>query len=39
MKYNKRLNWLTSFYGQVASIFPVIVAAPRYFAGIVRSET
>ncbi len=35
MKYNKRLNWLTSFYGQVAGIFPIIVAAPRYFAGIV----
>jgi putative ATP-binding cassette transporter len=35
MKYNKRLNWLTSFYGQVASIFPIIVAAPRYFAGVI----
>ena len=35
MKYNKRLNWLTSFYGQVASVFPMIVAAPRYFAGAV----
>lgn len=33
MKYNKRLTWLTVFYGQVASIFPIIVAAPRYFAG------
>lgn len=35
MRYNKRLNWLTSFYGQIASVFPIIVAAPRYFAGIV----
>ncbi len=35
MKFNKRLNWLTSFYGQVASIFPIIVASPRYFAGVV----
>ena len=35
MKYNKRLNWLTSFYGQVAHVFPIIVAAPRYFAGAV----
>ncbi len=35
MKYNKRLNWLTSFYGQVAAIFPLIVASPRYFAGLV----
>ncbi len=35
MRYTKRLNWLTSFYGQVATIFPIIVAAPRYFAGVV----
>jgi vitamin B12/bleomycin/antimicrobial peptide transport system ATP-binding/permease protein len=33
MKYNKRLTWLTSFYGQAATIFPYIVAAPQYFAG------
>jgi putative ATP-binding cassette transporter len=33
MKYNKRLTWLTSFYGQAAVIFPYIVAAPQYFAG------
>jgi vitamin B12/bleomycin/antimicrobial peptide transport system ATP-binding/permease protein len=33
MKYNKRLSWLTSFYGQAAQIFPIIVAAPHYFAG------
>jgi putative ATP-binding cassette transporter len=33
MKYNKRLTWLTSFYGQAAAIFPYIVAAPQYFAG------
>jgi putative ATP-binding cassette transporter len=33
MKYNKRLTWLTVFYGQAASIFPLVVAAPRYFAG------
>src|SRR5262245_4195649 len=31
MKYNKRLTWLTSFYGQAAVIFPYIVAAPQYF--------
>jgi vitamin B12/bleomycin/antimicrobial peptide transport system ATP-binding/permease protein len=36
MKYNKRLNWLTSFYGQAAIIFPLIVAAPPYFAGTVQ---
>ncbi len=27
------LNSLTAGYGQVASIFPIVVAAPRYFAG------
>ena len=33
MKYNKRLTWLTSFYGYAANIFPFIVTAPQYFAG------
>src|SRR5262245_4972681 len=33
MKYNKRLTWLTSFYGQAAAVFPYIVAAPQYFLG------
>ena len=33
MKYNKRLNSLTSFYGQAALIFPYVAAAPQYFAG------
>ena len=36
MKYNKRLAWLTSFYGQAAAIFPIIVAAPQYFAGKIQ---
>ena len=29
----KFLNALTAGYGQVASVFPIVVAAPRYFAG------
>jgi putative ATP-binding cassette transporter len=29
----KFLNALTAGYGQVASVFPLVVAAPRYFAG------
>jgi putative ATP-binding cassette transporter len=33
MTYNKRLTWLTSFYGQAAVIFPYVAAAPQYFAG------
>ncbi|WP_255989891.1 ABC transporter ATP-binding protein/permease [Chitinolyticbacter albus] len=28
----KRLAWFTSFWGQLAIIFPMLVAAPRYFA-------
>jgi len=33
MKRQKQLGWFQSFYGQVAIIFPYIVAAPSYFAG------
>jgi putative ATP-binding cassette transporter len=29
----KRLIWAQSFYGQLAVIFPFVVAAPRYFDG------
>ena len=29
----KYLNSLIAGYGQVASVFPIVVAAPRYFAG------
>jgi putative ATP-binding cassette transporter len=36
MKYNKRLTWLTAFYGQAALIFPIVVAAPQYFAGQIQ---
>ncbi|MDE2516017.1 MAG: ABC transporter ATP-binding protein/permease [Rhodospirillales bacterium] len=33
MRQTKRLNALVSGYGQLAAIFPIVVAAPRYFAG------
>lgn len=33
MKKQKQITWFTSFYGQVAIIFPFVVAAPRYFSG------
>ena len=33
MRQIKRLTALTAGYDQVASVFPIIVAAPRYFAG------
>jgi putative ATP-binding cassette transporter len=33
MLKTKQLGWFQSFYGQVAIIFPFVVAAPRYFSG------
>jgi putative ATP-binding cassette transporter len=33
MKRRKKLNWRTSGYNQVAIIYPVLMAAPRFFAG------
>jgi putative ATP-binding cassette transporter len=33
MKYTKRMTFVLSIYGQIAIIFPIMVASPRYFAG------
>ncbi len=33
MKRQKLLTWFSSGYGQIAIIFPFVVAAPRYFTG------
>jgi len=33
IKAQKSLIWFTSFFGQAAVIFPMIIAAPRYFSG------
>lgn len=33
MKYSKRLTFVLSIYAQIAIIFPLVVASPRYFAG------
>jgi putative ATP-binding cassette transporter len=33
MYKQKQLNWFTSFYGQVAIIFPYLMVAPRFFSG------
>ncbi|SDI47727.1 ABC transporter ATP-binding protein/permease [Paraburkholderia phenazinium] len=33
MKYTKRLSFVMSFYSNIAFIFPLIVAAPKYFTG------
>ncbi len=36
MKCQKRLTWFTSSYTQVAIIFPILVAAPRFFSGAIQ---
>ena len=36
MKRQKLFTWYSSFYGQMAIIFPILVAAPRYFAGQIK---
>ncbi|OZI18512.1 hypothetical protein CAL26_12355 [Bordetella genomosp. 9] len=33
MRYTKRLVFANSIYSQIAVIFPLVAAAPRYFAG------
>ena len=33
MKYTKRLTFITTFYRQAALVFPLVLAAPQYFAG------
>jgi putative ATP-binding cassette transporter len=35
MVKTKQLNWFQSFYGQLAIIFPFVVAGPRFFAGTI----
>jgi vitamin B12/bleomycin/antimicrobial peptide transport system ATP-binding/permease protein len=35
MKTQKRLTFLTAGYGQLAAVFPILVAAPRYFSGAI----
>lgn len=36
MKSQKRLTWFTAGYGQLAIIFPILMAAPRYFSGAMQ---
>jgi len=35
MKRQKQLTWFISGYGQLAVIFPFVVAAPRFFSGAI----
>ncbi len=36
IRNQKNLTWFNSFFGQAAIIFPLIVAAPRYFSGAIQ---
>jgi len=36
MRRQKKITWLRSGYGQIAIIFPYVVAAPRYFSGAMQ---
>ena len=36
IKTQKNLIWFTNFFAQVASVFPLIVAAPRFFSGAIQ---
>ena len=39
MQYTKRYGFVVNFYGQIADIFPIVVASPRYFAGALSFGT
>lgn len=39
VKAQKNLVWFTSFFRQAAVVFPLIVAAPRYFSGAIELGT
>lgn len=39
MRVGRRLNVSSNFYGQFAIIFPIMVAAPRYFSGAIQLGT
>jgi putative ATP-binding cassette transporter len=39
MRAQKQLNWFQYFYGQAGGIFPILVIAPRYFAGVIDFGT
>ncbi|NPT45632.1 ATP-binding cassette domain-containing protein [Paraburkholderia sp. 1N] len=39
MKYTRRYSFVLNFYGQIAEIFPIVVASPRYFAGLLSFGT
>ena len=36
LRTQKNLLWFTTGFGQVASVFPLVVAAPRFFSGAIQ---
>ena len=36
IRYTKRLTWFSAGYGQLANVFPLLAAAPRYFSGQIQ---
>lgn len=36
IRYSKRLTWFSAGYGQLANVFPLLAAAPRYFSGQIQ---
>ena len=36
LKAQKNLVWFTTFFGQIAVVFPFMVAAPRFFSGAIQ---
>jgi vitamin B12/bleomycin/antimicrobial peptide transport system ATP-binding/permease protein len=39
MRYTRRYSFVVNFYDQIAEIFPLVVASPRYFAGALTFGT
>jgi putative ATP-binding cassette transporter len=35
MRKQKQLGWFTNFYAQIATVFPFVVAAPRFFSNAI----
>ena len=36
IRAQKQLIWFTTFFGQAATVFPLVVAAPRFFSGAIQ---
>jgi putative ATP-binding cassette transporter len=36
LRKQKNLVWFTNFFGQAATVFPFVVAAPRFFSGAIQ---